>query len=106
MDFCLFLALIELLSYKKVKVDFWVECKESLIWVVFFLFWFSELSLMLLHSCYMLQLEWSKGQVFVDRIRSLLHQKQMPLNFGQDAAGLPRVVLTESGGSSAEVIFP
>lgn len=83
-----------------------MECKESLIWVVFFTFWFGELSLMLVHFCYMLQLEWSKGQVFVDRIRSGLHQKQMPVKFGHDAAALPRVVLTEPGGSSAEVIFP
>lgn len=55
---------------------------------------------------YCLQLDWSKGKVspLVSSIRARLRPRPMPLNIFQDLDGLPRIILTEPTGSSAEVI--
>lgn len=52
---------------------------------------------------YCLQLEWRKGKVnpIVSSIRAKL--RLMPLNVVHDTEGLPRIILTEPTGSSAEV---
>lgn len=57
--------------------------------------------------CGGVQLEWRKGKVnpFVSRIRARLGPKAMPLNIVHDKDGLPRIILTEPTGSSAEVCF-
>lgn len=53
------------------------------------------------------QLEWKKGKVnpIVSTIKARLRLKPMPLNMVHDADGLPRIILTEPAGSSAEVIY-
>lgn len=53
------------------------------------------------------QLEWRKGKVnpFVSGIRARLRPEAMPLNIVHDKDGLPRIILTEPTGSSAEVCF-
>ncbi|XVE67857.1 hypothetical protein DITRI_Ditri09bG0021500 [Diplodiscus trichospermus] len=55
----------------------------------------------------MVKPEWRKGKVnpFVNRIRATLRPKAMPLNIVRDADGLPRIILTEPTGSSAEVLL-
>lgn len=57
--------------------------------------------------CGGVQLEWRKGKVnpFVSRIRARLGPTAMPLNIVHDKDGLPRIILTEPTGSSAEVCF-
>lgn len=54
-------------------------------------------------------MEWRKGKVnpFVSSIRERLKPRPMPmpLNILHDANGLPRIILTEPTGSSAEVGF-
>ncbi|GAY61337.1 hypothetical protein CUMW_209190 [Citrus unshiu] len=53
------------------------------------------------------RLEWRKGKVnpFVSRIRARLGPTAMPLNIVHDKDGLPRIILTEPTGSSAEVLL-
>lgn len=52
------------------------------------------------------KLDWSRVKVnpFVSSLREKLQQQRpMPLNIFQDKDGLPRILLTEPNGSSAEV---
>ncbi|KAI4348207.1 hypothetical protein L6164_008958 [Bauhinia variegata] len=53
------------------------------------------------------KLDWRKGKVtpFVSSIRAKLRPSPMPLNIFQDIDGLPRVILTEPNGSSAQVLL-
>ena len=57
------------------------------------------------HGFGLLQLDWSIAKVkpFVSSIRSRLQPTPMPFNIYQDRDGLPRIILTEPKGSSAEV---
>ncbi|XP_038703201.1 putative glucose-6-phosphate 1-epimerase isoform X2 [Tripterygium wilfordii] len=52
-------------------------------------------------------LEWRKGKVspIVNSIRARLRPKSMPFNIVNDGDGLPRILLTEPSGSSAEVLL-
>jgi hypothetical protein len=52
------------------------------------------------------QLEWrkvKKANPFASSIRARMGPRQMPLNMVHDANRLPRIILTEPAGSSAEV---
>ncbi|KAK7395797.1 hypothetical protein VNO78_16367 [Psophocarpus tetragonolobus] len=52
-------------------------------------------------------LDWKKGKVnpFMSSIRARLRPRPMPLNIFQDIDGLPRIILTEPTGSSAQVLL-
>ncbi|XP_020229326.1 putative glucose-6-phosphate 1-epimerase isoform X1 [Cajanus cajan] len=52
-------------------------------------------------------LDWKKGKVnpFLSNIRARLKTRPMPLNIFQDKDGLPRIILTEPTGTSAEVLL-
>ncbi|KAL5153703.1 putative glucose-6-phosphate 1-epimerase [Glycine soja] len=52
-------------------------------------------------------LDWKKGKVnpFMSSIRARLRPRPMPLNIFPDMEGLPRIILTEATGSSAEVLL-
>ncbi|KAK4846525.1 hypothetical protein QYF36_018591 [Acer negundo] len=54
-----------------------------------------------------INLEWRKGKVnpFVSNIRAKLRTKAMSLNIIHDKDGLPKIILTEPTGSSAEVLL-
>ncbi|KAK7293469.1 hypothetical protein RJT34_16335 [Clitoria ternatea] len=56
---------------------------------------------------WLVQLDWRKGKVnpFMSSIRAKLKPRPMPLNVFQDIDGLPRIILTEPTGSSAEVLL-
>lgn len=112
---------VPLLQFLLSNSLFWVTHRYQrpvFMWFVFYFIYFHYLlcvclffSLfvcceLLIYSCGV-QLEWGIGKVnpFVSRIAARLRPKAMPLNIVHDKDGLPRIILTEPTGSSAEVCF-
>ncbi|GMH06788.1 hypothetical protein Nepgr_008628 [Nepenthes gracilis] len=54
-----------------------------------------------------MNLDGRRGKVnpFADKLQARLRKKPMPVNFVHDADGLPKIILTEPMGSSAEVLL-
>lgn len=85
--------------------DSWLVC----LWCVWWIVSVGFVSVLMMGVCLVfVQLEWRKGKVnpFVSSIRAKLRPRGvMSFNIVNDKDGLPRVILTEPTGSSAEVWF-